>query len=390
MGDHSRISIAPSSAYMWVYCHGAPLMQSKYPDSSRAGEDGDASHWAASEVLGHIKLPSDLSFDHVSTLKGFKAPNGIILTEEHIDHAYTYVNDVTAIALQRGSLHALHIEEIIHAPTIHPKSKGKVDGWLYDPVRREIIIWDYKFGYTLVDVFENWQAINYAVGIIDGLAIPDQGLTVTMRIVQPRPYHPDGSIREWSVPAVDLRPFANRLHMAAANALGGDPTLRSGDHCKYCRARHDCPAGAKAALAAMDYAGEARISELPLEALGLEIMMLQRGYKAIESRLTGLEAQAISLLKSGKNIQGWGLEPGKGRKAWCKPPGEVFALGDLLGVDLRRPEEPCTPTQAINKGMDKKLIGAYSHTPTTGLKLVRDDGSKAREVFKDAPVNFKA
>lgn len=380
MGD---LRVNPSAAGQWVYCPGSVSMQAGYPDSGHAGDEGDASHWAGAEILEHLKAGSDVSLNHVLNLEGQKAPNGIILTDEHINNARKYVDDVVAIVLERGlSLSELHIEEKIRASTIHSESWGTVDCWIYDPVRREVIIWDYKYGYTLVEVFENWQAINYAIGVIDGLKIPDQGLSVIMRIAQPRPYHPDGSIREWRVPATDLRPYANRLHHAAALALSDSPTVTSGDHCKYCRARHGCGSAAKAALAAMDYTGEARITELPPEAMGLELVMLQRASKAIESRLSGLEAQAVSMLMSGKPIKGWGLESGKGYKTWNKPAGEIFALGELLQIELKRKPEPITPTQALKVGLSKELVATYSYIPTKGLKLVRDDGSKAREVFK--------
>ena len=381
MGDHSRIG--PSASSQWVHCPGSVSMQAGYPNGGHAADEGNASHWAASEILEHLKAGSDASLDHVASLKGQKAPNGIILTDEHIDNAREYINDIVTTVLARGlSLSQLHIEEKVHASSVHSESWGTVDCWVYDPIKREVIIWDYKYGFGLVEVFENWQAINYAIGVIDGLRIPDRELAVTMRIAQPRPYHPDGSIREWRVQAVELRPYANKLHHAAALALSGTPTITSGDHCKYCRARHGCGSAAKAALAAMDYTGEARITELPPEAIGLELAMLQRASKAIESRLSGLEAQAISMLMSGKLIQGYGLEPGKGRKTWNKPAGEVFFLGKMLGIDLKRKDEPITPTQGLKAGLSKELIAAYSYVPTKGLKLVRDDGSKAREVFK--------
>jgi hypothetical protein len=56
-------------------------------------------------------------------------------------------------------------------------------------------------------------------------------------------------------------------------------------------------------------------------------------------------------------------------------------MGDMMGIDLRKPPAPCTPKQAIAKGIDSAVISQYSETPAGALKLVADNGNKAREVF---------
>lgn len=56
-------------------------------------------------------------------------------------------------------------------------------------------------------------------------------------------------------------------------------------------------------------------------------------------------------------------------------------MGDLMGVDLRKPVELDTPAQARKKGVDESVIAAYSETPMTAIKLVEVDGTEARQVF---------
>ena len=57
-------------------------------------------------------------------------------------------------------------------------------------------------------------------------------------------------------------------------------------------------------------------------------------------------------------------------------------MGDLLGEDIRKPAQLDTPAQCRKKGIDDAVIALYSETPKTAIKLVKDDGSKARQVFR--------
>jgi hypothetical protein len=76
-------------------------------------------------------------------------------------------------------------------------------------------------------------------------------------------------------------------------------------------------------------------------------------------------------------------DSGKGRERWKKdvPHAEVIMMGDLLGVDIRKPVEMDTPAQVRKKGIDESVIAEYSETPMTALKLVEVDGAKIRQIF---------
>ena len=134
-------------------------------------------------------------------------------------------------------------------------------------------------------------------------------------------------------------------------------------------------------MSAVDMIGDLSSDTLPPESLGMEILTLQRAADAAEYRLEALKTQAIEVLKGGKLIPGWTTEMGTGRQKWDKPVAEVFALGDLMEVELRKDPEPITPKAAIKAGIDATVINGYSVVPKTGLKLVPDDGSKAKRLF---------
>ena len=374
MAGHSRLK--PSGAPRWGICAGAVTLEERFPQTERSepAEEGKASHWVAESVLS-------ISAALVGQFVGRMAPNGVIITESMTVAAQEYVEDVGGIT----PLVDAQLETRVEIPRINPECWGTSDCWAFNPSTLTLTVWDYKYGWGIVEAYEGWQVICYAVGLVDMLVargIREEAITVDMRIVQPRPYHSLGPIRSWKVNAVELRPYANTLHNQAAEALGPNPSTRAGEHCKDCTARHACPTLQRAALAAMDITGQAVPHALDPDALGSELILLQAAYDAIKNRLTGYEAQALGLLKSGKGVPGWSIEPGKGNVTWSKPVGEVIALGSLYGKNLKKPDAAITPGQAKKEGIPAELIDAYSTTPTRGLKLVRDNGNKAKQIFK--------
>ena len=377
MGEPGHSRLGPSAASTWVKCPGSVIMQEKgLPnEQSLPAREGEASHWAGAEML----------MKHPSPFAGMKAPNGVILTQEMIDSALVYVEAVNRVVknIPRGTL---NVEGKVEAPWVHEESWGTVDSSIFDcRLHGTIWLWDYKYGYGLVEVYENWQMINYALGLLyqhtlKGKSV-DPETAIVMTIVQPRPFHEDGPVRTWEITAGELTEYAAVLSEAAQEALGPDPRVISGSHCRYCRARHACPAAHSAAMTAIDITSQAAIESLNPEALSYELSILRRAKEAIEYRLTGVEAQALAHIKQKGIVPGWTAKPGAGRVGWTIPVGEVFVLGDMMGINLRKAPDAITPIQAKKAGMDVELVTASSAASETKLKLVPDDGSKAQKVF---------
>ena len=268
-----------------------------------------------------------------------------------------------------------------------PAADGK-HGDTFDSGKGTLYVWDYKYGYGIVDEYENWQGLCYAIGALDRILNNgnpnspqiEQYAYVEIRIVQPRPYHKNGPVRPWRIPATDLRPYANILHMSAAAALKENAPTVSGPHCRYCNARHVCPAAQKASMNAVDVIDQNTPDELNNTALGAEITILRRAKEMVEWRLAALESQALTHIRQGQMIPGYSAETRQGRQVWTRPKNEIISLGEMYEIDLRKPVEVITPKQALKAGIDEAVINAYSETPKRGLKLVPDD-KLAKKVF---------
>jgi hypothetical protein len=356
-------------------------MAQMYPETDETPEaaEGTASHEVAASLISAAAVAA--GFNDLPV--GMPASNGVIITEEMFEAAELYAEDV-GVVMRKLANFVPNVEARIEAKQIHDLSFGTVDCWIYDQKTGHLYIWDYKFGYEIVEAFENWQAINYAAGIIEELelnGIADQFTQVHIRIAQPRAFHRDGPIREWVVNASDLRGYINVLFNKAHEALGSNPVTRSGSHCRHCSARHACPDALKAGLRLYEVAGQPLPVELPSEALGVQLSIVKRAIKQLEYIESGLDEQMKGMIRSGASVPGWKVEQGFGRERWSKPIAEVIALGDLMNIDVRKTPEAVTPKQARKLGIDDAVIMAYSETPRTGLKLVPDNGSKAKQVF---------
>jgi hypothetical protein len=372
--------LAPSSLGTVIVCPGSLQLAAHYPEApgeeTQDALEGTAAHWGGSEQLEG----RDVALGQV-------APNNVVLTEEMLDSADAYVNAVRKVVPVGGQ-----VEQRVDISVVHPFMWGTPDFWHYDPVQRTLHVADFKHGHRYVEVFECWQLIAYALGILntlqlDGTIPNDLDVSVRFMIVQPRCYHRDGAARVWHTRAPDLRPYFATLTMAAYAAVTFEGQLVPNAPCVVnpgcldCRGRHACPTLQRAALARVDLAGTPVPFDLPAEALGNELRVIERAIMLLEARQTGLKEQVKSLITRGETVRWYRLEQTQGREKWTRPPGEILALGSLMGVDLAKPTEAITPAQARKKGLDDALSRAYSGHPNAGLALVADDGKMLRKIF---------
>ena len=361
-------------------------MSQQYPETEETPEskEGTASHEIGSRLI--INQSTGNISNYAKDFVGKSASNGVIFTDEMFEAAAIYADDVGDIMRSTGVFAGSNFgnEHRVEAKRINDHSFGTIDQFIFNHKTGDLYLWDYKFGFEIVEVFENWQLINYAAGILDQLGLDGlklEHITVHFRIVQPRGHHRDGTIREWVIKAIDLRAYFNILEMNAAEALGPNAIIRSGAHCRHCSARHACPAALQAGMRLYEVAAKPVPVELSHDALGVQLSIIKRAKKQLEYLESGFEEQVKSIVRNGSNVVGWMTEQGFGREKWNKPVVEVLAMGNVFEKDLKKPDEAITPVQARKLGIDDAVIKEYSITPNTGLKIVPDNGNKARSTF---------
>jgi len=374
--------LAPSSAGRWVRCALSASLEAAYPETedSPASLEGTAAHWVVQMLLQGSVIAADR-----------QAPNGVAVTQEMIEAAELVLDDILE-TLDPDWARYLVIEQRVNIPRVHAQNWGTPDYRAWSRMengRLCLHVWDFKFGHGIVDAFENWQLIDYTAGLLGEAGVnglQEQEAVVDMVVIQPRAYHRDGPVRRWRVVASDLRAYFNRLEMAAEDATSIKPTASPHpDACKNCKGRHACEALQRAAYFAADYGQHYAPLELTPHALGLELRALKRAQSLLEARVSGLEAQAASSIKSGKMVPFWSLESTPGRLAWTRPAQEVAALGQMLGLDLAAAPDVITPTQAKAKAKAAKIapeiFDAYAIRPAGTAKLTEDNGTNAKRIF---------
>jgi hypothetical protein len=348
---------------MRIQCPASVTMQVRYPElePSPAALEGEQAHLVASDLLD--------GREHVAPY----------VTEQMRRGAELYASYVRRHVPVGG-----HIEQRIEIPRVHALCFGTPD-FYYVGTNRDgrpwVFLADYKFGFGVVEAFENQQIVEYTAGILDKHGLSDLNTDVHAAIIQPRAHHRDGPIREWKFRASAIRALVNIGSNAAHEALGPSPRAQTGPECVYCSARHACPTLQRVAGRAADLAGAATPVDLTPEQMGTELALLRAASDRLTARVDGLTEQLQWHLKQGRAVPGWALERGAGRERWARGDAAAIALGAALGFDLARPPEAITPLQARERGMPIEHIPGLVERQAGGAKLVPDDGTAARQVF---------
>ena len=357
-------------------CNGSFRAQQLHPSLSDEPSESRLFGRACHEVAQ--KLFKNEPF---SDLVGSLSKDGIVITDELFDAAREYFNEVWGYCNTHGRLYDLHVEEICPVPG-YGDWYCIPDVWVYVPEGKVLRVWDAKFGHRIVDPFENWQLLIEAFSICEQFQTPPD--IIELVIVQPRGFTSDGTVRKWVLSYDELCAYRQQVNETMPRVLDTAPMCTPGPHCLDCSARAHCDTLKQQSYAGVDYVMSLQTHNLSGHALGVELRLLQRAQEMIKMRLSGLEEQALHEIKQGQHVTFYTAKTTYGRKRWKKdvPVDQVIMMGDLLGQNLRKPQELDTPAQCAKKGIDPSVIEQYAETPVTGVKLEQVDERSIRSVFE--------
>lgn len=385
----SHVNITPATAPIWGApegCLGYPQLIPQIPKQpSASADEGIAAHDLAAAVLrAAAEGKGTLDINPTVTI-GVAMPNGVICTDEMVDAVQVYLNDVAEVIDSTG-VEVWGCDTEVKIPKVYEHMVGRVNAWVFDDSTGTLYLWYFKYGRTLVDVYENERLVLDALGILDLLGLDVDDINFDLRIAQPRGFHADGVIRSWKCNDGPIRAIAMRLTRHAAVAANTKHAeTRSGKHCKNCRAKYACASAQASGLQAVEFSNAPVPVEMDNATLGTYLRILQRSAKNISDMTKGIESQVKVLLKKGESIPGYAIEDSYGNLDWVCNEDRIRTLEIMFGLDLFK-TKPVTPSQAItDHKIPRSIIEEYAEKPQRGEKLVIDDLSKARRIFENQP-----
>lgn len=325
-------------------------------------EEGIAAHWYVEQVVkGNFTTPE---------LIDRRAPNGVYITAEMAENCEKYLRDV----LQSGEIET----DTSHSLKDVYEIRGRADHLDYDPVNKILIVRDFKYGWKIVNPDNNWTLISHAYGACLKYNIQPQ--TVIFTIYQPRPYHPEGDVRQKVVQSSTFNILVQGM-LDRLNERQFSKYLKTGEHCYKCPAMVHCGAMNKTVNAVFDYAEDIFEQNIPDDKLSERLEHLKRAADIIKQNLDAYSDLAYHRIKAGKNVPKYSLVNDYGRNNWIESANPEL-LSALTGKDLRK-KELVTPSQAIRLGADEKVINSLVERKNKGVKLVRiDENELAKKLFE--------
>jgi hypothetical protein len=394
-GHHAII--APSSMDRTVACQAwIQLSQGLPPEPDTEDTlEGNAADWVAKQYANGNEVP----YGSVIPL-----PGGFKVDHDMIHGAKMWTN-----ALGYGAISGVPVV----CERIHPTDCwGEPDGWRWDAIDGVLRLPDYKYGFGTVEVFENWQLIPYASGLIDTLGLVDTEVMIEFKIVQPRAHHKDGPVRTWRVRGDKIRALVNQARDAAIHAwpppeykgVIAEPVAKTGPHCLHCPARIHCRTFQAAVSNVLTLTGAMDRVAMDAAAVGTQLVLVQDAIEILKAQETSLTAQAESFIRGAPDrlpqmVPNFAMESGQSRLLWLESvtADEILSLGawgvaeGKAAIDLKRHPKNMnsnngpvvTPTQAIKAGVDAAVISQYASRTPTSMKLARTSTAETRRIFGD-------
>lgn len=319
------------------------------PDTDYTKRDeGNAADWLAQQWFNGAD-PDKIC--------GTKAPNGWVITPDMVDFVGQYIK-----ALECGEMQCV---TTIGNERWQVNARADHINWRIDERGLGILtVDDLKYGYRIVEPFENWTLIAHAIGeCIKQQAVPD---VIVLRIHQPRAYHPDGKLREWRLSYAELMRYFQRIDAVLSNL---NDQLQTGPYCFGCHAEPTCPARRMASYSAIDVSELAYNDELPVDVLNYEMDLLERAKDIIAARLDALTELAIHRIRQGEPNQERVIEQRKGQTRFKSGFTAEF-LTAATGIDCTKPGI-ITPAEFLRRGGSQGSYDALTERPLTGTKLIK-------------------
>ena len=346
-----------------MQCNGSltmPVIESEHVSDTQ--EEGNAAHWLIEQV--HKGL---------TTLTEQKAPNGVFITDEMIENVTPYLEGIGRAGQTEVS------NQLTDGKTWQVNCRADHIELLDDT----LYVDDFKYGWGLVEPEMNWTLMAHAFSFFNGDASAPQPQNYVFTIYQPRPHHPKGKVRSWSISRAELMSYYNTM---SRTLFKPSEMLVTGNECKYCPSRAVCPAALKALMNAIDVSESAYVAIIENDVLSALLDTMKRAEDTIEQTKKAYTELAKHRIKEGQIVRNYQLENELANRTW-KPDIKPEIIQSMTGIDVTK-KTIVTPKQAEKLGVTPDFVKLFTHRETKGTKLTRvDENTKAEKLFNNSKGN---
>lgn len=352
--------LSASSAHRWLICTAAPKLEAQFPDTT--------STYAKEGTLAHEICELKLTKYTTTMAKGTytKKLNALkkheLYDPEMDETTDAYFDYIKASALSYPAPPAIQIERRVNFSDYAPGGFGTADCLILAGDTLQVV--DYKHGKgVVVDADHNPQMMLYALGAMHDFAMLYHFKTVKMTIVQPRV----GSISEFSCPADELLWWGENVVKAkAAEAMSDAGTFEPGEHCRFCRAKHQCKARSEHYA---ELRTTARLHADPRLITPDDLGRYLQYAGELKKWAEDLQEYALSECLEGNSVPGWKAVEGRGSRSFTDMDA-AFAVLEKEGVEecLLWERKPLTLAQV------EKVVGKKRFTELVGEMVIKNPG----------------
>ena len=360
--------LGASGASRWMVCPGSVRLASEieFKDTgSSYAREGTAAHAVAEKSLLDGMPPE---FYVGQKFEGVKVDRDMAAAVR------VYVEKVRMVAKACGTtIDESHVETQFTLEKLNPPGPmfGTVDYWDFDLSTKHLWILDYKHGAGVaVEATENPQLMYYALGAV--LATGIKPAKVTVVIVQPRCFHDDGTVRDYTFNYDRLNSFTRELlHAAHMTEAPDAPLVLDEAACRWCPAKAHCPLQHETAvvLAQSEFeVMEEATLPAPESLTEEEIEVILDKADMVSEWLNSIRKHAKDKLEASHEVEGWKLVNKAAHRKWVDDDQVLKILGGMEGLDLDDFVTVVSPAQV------EKRLRRYGHELPEGLTSATPSG----------------
>lgn len=352
------IMLRPSASHIWTECAGYPHMIARAPQiDTDPAREGTCAAWVAEHVFkGHAQSCAELL--------GVTHPeNGWVVDADMTRHAQKYVNLIRRRADEVGG--TIYAEEKL---ALNEFIEGTPDAFVVGNVAANgctLFVDDLKYGYEIIEPWDNTQVIIYTGAIARALPFPVT--RVVIGIYQPRATHPLGPHRTWEPSLTELTNKLEEIIQAGHRAQNPNAVCTPGAHCRRCDGAASCFAVAHEVYRCVSTMQNNAQRQLTPEEMADELSFLELAEAMLKGRKDAAHAETTARMSSGEHFPGWTTERGVGKRRWKYGAETVKLLSrhDPLAGKM------VTPAELERQGADPDVVEALTEVPRTAPKLKR-------------------